>query len=105
MPYEGIPVNVEIELGSEGNPTGKFVFTVNNLHRYYYEDFEPEALEFQMEQAGYGYRDHRVMLREMERQFEELKAGPAEQPPAEQPPAEQPPAEQPPDAKPAGKGK
>ena len=79
MEYEGIPVRVERELNSAGDETGKFVFNVNGLHDFYYPDFDPDRMEYHLERAGYTYREFRVMIREMERQYEALNADPHEQ--------------------------
>ena len=82
MAYEGIPIHVEKEIGSDGEETGKFVFVANDLQHYYHTEFDPERMEWQLEEAGYQFREFRPMLREMERQYEELTAAPADEPAA-----------------------
>ena len=74
-----IPVRVERELGSDGEPTATYVFTVNELHRFYRAEFDPGYMEAKLENAGYKHREFRPMIREMERQYEALKAEPHEQ--------------------------
>ena len=73
---EMIPVHVERELGSEGAPTGKYVFTADDLHHFYYPEFDADRMERHLDTVGYTYQEFRPMIREMERQFGELTAAP-----------------------------
>ena len=74
MADSNAPVKVERELGSDGQPTGKYVFVVEDLHHYYYEEFDPDRMERHLDGAGYTYREFRPMIAEMERQHTELTA-------------------------------
>lgn len=73
MANDDIPVHVEREMGSDGEPTGKYVFEVNNLHKFYYADFDPGVMEVKLENAGYNHREFRPIIREMERQHDALQ--------------------------------
>ena len=95
-----IPAVVERELGSDGEPTGRFVFIVDDLHRFYEPDYDPDRMEFLLEQAGYTYRQFRGIIRDLDAQFQALtppppkpaaargkKSAPAEEPPPTEEPA------------------
>ena len=69
-----IPVHVAWETGSDGELTGKVVFVVNNLHRYYYADFDPRVMEANLENAGYTWRQIEPLIAELQRQYEALIA-------------------------------
>ena len=69
MADSNAPVKVERELGSDGQPTGKYVFVVDDLHHYYYEEFDADRMERHLDGAGYTFREFRPMIAEMERQY------------------------------------
>ena len=69
-----IPVHVAWETGSDGELTGKVVFVVNDLHRYYYANFDPGVMEANLENAGYTWRQIEPLIAEMQRQYEALIA-------------------------------
>ena len=88
-----IPVEVAPEFGSAGQPTGKYVFTVDNLHRFYYADFDAGRIERHLDACGYTYEQFRPMVSEMERQFHELQAPAPKDSAKKSPPAPEEPAE------------
>ena len=67
-------VFVERDLGSDGEPTGRYVFIVGNHLKYYFNDFDAARMEFLLEEAGYGYRDFEIMVYEMGEQYLALVA-------------------------------
>ena len=79
MPKE-IPVRVEREIGFEGNPTGKTVFVVDELHHYYEDEFVPGRMQRRLVNAGYSFHEFLPIINEMQRQYDELGAKPAETP-------------------------
>ena len=64
-----IDVRVKRELGSEGEPTGKYVFTVDNMYRFYYAEFHPARMEWHLEQAGYPPRQIAAAVEDMGDQY------------------------------------
>ena len=69
-----IDVRVKRELGSEGEPTGKYVFTVDNMYRFYYAEFHPARMEWHLEQAGYPPRQIAAAVEDMGDQYAVLAA-------------------------------
>ena len=73
-----IPVRVEREIGSDGEPTGKYVFVVNELHNYYETNFDPGRMQRRLVNAGYEFQEFLPIINEMQWQYEDLKAEPHE---------------------------
>ena len=76
MPKE-IPVRVEREIGSDGEPTGKTVFVVDELYHYYESEFDVGRMQRRLVNAGYDFREFLPVINEMQRQYDALEAAPA----------------------------
>ena len=89
-----IPVHVEREMGSDGEPTGKYVFVVGELHHYYEPNFDAGRMQRRLVNAGYEFHEFLPIINEMQRQYDELsdeqilaaaKKSTGKKPPAEEP--------------------
>lgn len=95
-----IPTRVERDLDFDGKPNGRYVFVIDELHHFYDTEFNPDLMEWQLENAGYVHREFRPLIRRLEQQFDDLTA-PAPKPAAargRKPPSadEPPPVDEPP---------
>ena len=79
MPKE-IPVRVEREIGSDGEPTGKTEFVVDELYHYYEPEFDVGRMQRRLVNAGYDFREFLPIINEMQRQYDALGATPAPAP-------------------------
>ena len=72
-----IPTRVERDVDFDGKPNGRYVFVIDDLHHFYDKEFDADAMEWQLENAGYVHRQFRPLIRRLEQQFDELTAPPS----------------------------